>query len=188
MKLGHIGGVNPYNIYHKPIGTNKKSSASDKNTFATQLDTYIASQSLANAANPTMANKLWGDTNHAADSIRKLVESAVGRSNASGQGFWAVRANDVRLSSADRAHAQSLINEDGFFGVKQTTDRLIGFAKSLIGDNVSGGQIEKMRAAVQTGFNQVARMFGGFDRLPDVSKQTHDAVMMAFDNWKSAAA
>ena len=185
MRPGQIAGINAYAAYHKPIGTNKKSSAPESNTFASILDTFIPSSSLAAAENPLKATAFWNETNHAAESVKKLVESSIGRSSASGQGFWSVRAADIKLSSADRAHAQSLISENGFFGVKQTTDRLIGFAKSLVGEDANEADIEKMRNAVQKGFDQAAKMFGGFDRLPEVSKQTYEAVMSAFDHWKS---
>jgi len=45
-----------------------------------------------------------------------------------------------------------------------------------------------MRAAVQKGFDEVARMFGGFDKLPQVTKDTHAAIMNAFDEWKAGGA
>jgi hypothetical protein len=78
-----------------------------------------------------------------------------------------------------------MISEDGFFGVKQTTARIMDFAKALVGEGASEKQIENMRAAVQKGFDEVARMFGGFDNLPEVTKQTHAAIMQAFDDWKA---
>ena len=43
-----------------------------------------------------------------------------------------------------------------------------------------------MRSAVQKGFDEVAKMFGGFDKLPDVTKDTYNAIMQAFDNWLTA--
>jgi len=45
-----------------------------------------------------------------------------------------------------------------------------------------------MRAAVQKGFDEVARMFGGFDKLPEVSKKTYEAIMKAFDEWLNGGA
>jgi len=113
----------------------------------------------------------------------------LGKDDASGQGFWAVRAKGgFKLSEADRAQAQEMIGEDGFFGVKQTTARIMDFAKALVGTDASEKDIENMRAAVQKGFDEVARLFGGFDKLPDVTKQTYDAIMKAFDDWKSGGA
>ena len=87
------------------------------------------------------------------------------------------------LNEVDRAQAQELIGEEGFFGVKQTTARIMDFAKALVGVNAGEDKIELMRDAVQKGFDEVARMFGGFDNLPDVSKKTYEAIMKAFDEW-----
>jgi hypothetical protein len=36
---------------------------------------------------------------------------------------------------------------------------------------------------VQKGFDEVAKLFGGFDRLPEVTKQTYEKIMQAFDEW-----
>ncbi|MDR2590019.1 MAG: hypothetical protein LBC71_03405, partial [Oscillospiraceae bacterium] len=102
-----------------------------------------------------------------------------------GQGFWAKRASNIKLSEADRAQAQELVSDKGFFGVEQTTNRIMDFAKALVGSGAGDAQIENMRKAVQKGFDDVARMFGGFDKLPSVTKDTHAAIMKAFDDWKS---
>jgi len=135
-----------------------------------------------------MASRLCEETNYAANAIRKLVASAIGKQDGTGQGFWAIRAGgQIKLSESDRAQAQQMISEDGFFGVKQTTARILSFAKALVGEDASEETIEKMRAATQKGFDEVARLFGGFDKLPDVTKDTYASVMKAFDDWKAAA-
>jgi len=188
MKTGNIGGTNPYNSYQNTVNANKKSTNTANDIIKTPVDTFTPSQFVKGAADPAKLDQLWRDTNHAGDAVRKLIASALGKDDASGQGFWAVRAKGIKLSEADRAQAQQLISEDGFFGVKQTTDRLVGFAKAMVGEGASEAQIEKMRAAVQKGFDEVAKMFGGFDKLPQVTKDTHAAVMKAFDDWKSGGA
>ena len=183
MKTGHIGNVaQQYNQFQKvgKPGANGGKPAND--AFAGPVDTYTPT--VKGAADPATIDRLWKETNHAADAIRKLVASMLGKNDAAGQGFWAVRAGGrFQLSEADRAKAQEMIGEDGFFGVKQTTARIMDFAKALVGDGASEQQIENMRAAVQKGFDEVARMFGGFDKLPQVTQDTYDAIMKAFDEW-----
>jgi len=187
MKTGHInnGHVNTNPILNVP----KVGNAADKTkglTLSDPVDTYTAS--VKGAADPATIDRLWKETNHAGDAIRKLVQSMLGKNDASGQGFWAIRAGGrFKLSEADRAQAQQLISEDGFFGVKQTTARIMDFAKALVGEGASEKQIENMRAAVQKGFDEVAKMFGGFNNLPDVTKDTHTAIMNAFDEWIATA-
>jgi len=188
MKTGNIGGTNPYSNFQPKVNTAKNHTNNTNDIFKAPIDTFTPSQFVKGAADPAKLDQLWRDTNHAGDAVRKLIASALGKDDASGQGFWAVRAKGIKLSEADRAQAQQLISEDGFFGVKQTTDRIMGFAKAMVGEGASDAQIEKMRAAVQKGFDEVARMFGGFDKLPDVTKQTHEAIMKAFDDWKSGGA
>jgi len=190
MKTGNIGNTqNLYNQYQnqnlsKPGKEDGKTAISH---FSTPIDTYTPS--VKGAADPAAIDKLWKDTNYAADALRKLVSSMLGKNDASGQGFWAVRARGgYKLSEADRAQAQQMVSEDGFFGVKQTTARIMDFAKALVGEGASDDKIESMRAAVQKGFDEVARMFGGFDKLPDVTKDTYSAIMKAFDDWKAGGA
>ena len=184
MKTGNIGGTNPYSNYQQTQNASKKQQPPAADLFKAPVDTFTPSKFVKGAADPGKLDQLWRDTDHAMDAVRKLISSAIGANDATGQGFWARRAGNIKLNDADRAQAQQLVSEDGFFGVKQTTDRLIGFAKAMVGEGASDAQIEKMRAAVQKGFDEVARMFGGFDKLPDVTKKTHEAIMKAFDDWK----
>ena len=188
MKTGNIGGTNPYSNYQQTQNAGKKHTPPAADLFKAPVDTFTPSKFVKGAADPGKLDQLWRDTDYAIDAVRKLISSALGASDGTGQGFWAIRAGNLKLNEADRAQAQELISEDGFFGVKQTTERLIGFAKAMVGEGASEKQIENMRAAVQKGFDEVARMFGGFDKLPQVTKDTHAAVMQAFDDWKSGGA
>ena len=188
MKTGNIGGANPYNNFQNTLNSPKTHKEAATDFWKPPVDTFTPSKHVKGAADPAKIDQLWRDTTHAMDAVRKLLSSALGKDDASGQGFWASRAKNIKLSESDRAQAQQLISEDGFFGVKQTTDRIMNFAKAMVGEGASEGQIEKMRAAVKKGFDEVARMFGGFDKLPDVTKKTYESIMNAFDSWKSGGA
>ena len=190
MNAGNIGHVKyaeqQYNQHQNVIKPGSKNENETDNFLSNLVDKYTPS---VYAKDPATLEKLWNETNYMADAVRKLVASAIGREDASGQGFWAHKVrHGFKLSEADRAQAQELISEDGFFGVKQTTARIMDFAKALVGENASEHDIENMRAAVQKGFDEVAKMFGGFDKLPQVSKDTYDAIMKAFDEWLGAGA
>ena len=192
MKTGNVGGTNPYSNIQNTAHANKTHNHNKKNlandVWKPPVDTFTPSANIRGAADPAKLDQLWRDTDHAIEAVRKLLSSALGKNDASGQGFWAIRAGGIKLSEADRAQAQQLISEDGFFGVKQTTDRIMAFAKAMVGEGASDKQIENMRAAVQKGFDEVAKMFGGFDKLPQVTKDTHAAIMSAFDAWKTGGA
>ena len=188
MKTANIGNIqNLYNQYKNAEKPGKEYNKTAGNLFTNPVDTYTSS--VKGAADPAAIDRLWKETNHAADAIRKLVSSMLGKSDASGQGFWAIRAcGSYKLSEADRAEAQQMVGEDGFFGAKQTTDRIMSFAKALVGEGASAEKIENMRAAVQKGFDEVGRMFGGFDKLPSVTKDTYNSIMKSFDDWKAGSA
>ena len=129
-----------HNPYHNQNANktvaNKGGGAPELILFRNPVDTYTPS--VKGAANPEEIDRLWKETNYAGDAVRKLVSSMLGKDDAGGQGFWAVRAGGrFKLSEADRAQAQQMIGEDGFFGVKQTTDRIMSFAKALVGEGAS---------------------------------------------------
>ncbi|WP_250278606.1 hypothetical protein [[Clostridium] colinum] len=77
--------------------------------------------------------------------------------------------------------AKQDISEDGYYGVNQTSERILSFAKAIAGDDPK--KIEEMRNAVDKGFKQVERMWG--DELPEISQKTYDKVMETFDKWQN---
>ena len=188
MKAANIGNAqNVQNLYNQYQNITKPTKEDEKDAaklFTTPVDTYTST--IEGAADPAKIDQLWKDTNHASDAIRKLITSMLGKDDATGQSFWAVRAKGgFKLNETDMAQAQEMIGEDGFFGVNKTTQRIMDFAKALVGADASEKRINLMRDAVHKGFDEVARMFGGFDKLPDVTKQTYEAIMKAFDQWIS---
>ena len=188
MKTNTIGNANAqYLQYQQNVKNEKENKGELLDQLLSPIDKYTPS--VEGAADPATIERLWGETNYAAQAIQRLIQSALGRQDATGQGFWALRARgQFKLSETERAEAQAMIDEDGFFGVKQTTARIMDFAKALVGEGASSDQIEKMRSAVQKGFDAVAGMFGGFDKLPGVTKDTYDAIMKSFDEWAGAGA
>lgn len=79
------------------------------------------------------------------------------------------------------AAAQEAVSEEGEWGVTKTAERILSFAKSVIGDDES--KIDKIRAAVEQGFNEATKALGG--KLPEISEKTYAAVMAEFDRWKA---
>ena len=75
------------------------------------------------------------------------------------------------------------IAEDGYWGVSQTSQRILDFATALTGGDPD--KIEEMRAAFQKGFKQAEKTWGG--QLPDISQRTYDAVMKGFDDMAAAS-
>lgn len=89
----------------------------------------------------------------------------------------------VTVDEATRKKAQEDISEDGYWGVKKTSDRIIDFAKALTGNDAS--KIGLMRDAFEKGFKQATKTWG--KELPSISQQTYKAVMDKFDAWEKEA-
>ncbi len=84
---------------------------------------------------------------------------------------------EYTVDAATQKKAQEAISEDGYWGVKQTSDRIVSFATALAGNDSK--QLEKMRDAFLKGYKQAEKTWGG--KLPDISQRTYDAVLEKFD-------
>ena len=93
------------------------------------------------------------------------------------------RKRNYNEEPATRLQAQQDISEDGYWGVNQTSDRIVSFATALTGGDPD--KIEEMRAAFQKGYKQAEQTWGG--KLPEISQRTYDAVLEKFDKLAAEA-
>ncbi len=87
--------------------------------------------------------------------------------------------NLKNVSQADIDKAKEDISEDGYWGVKQTSQRMFDFACALAGDDVN--KMKEMQAAMEKGFKQVTKAWGG--KLPDICQETMAAANKLFDDY-----
>lgn len=87
--------------------------------------------------------------------------------------------NLKHVSEADIKKAQEDISEDGYWGVKQTSQRLFDFASALAGDDVD--KMKEMQKAMEKGF-KLARKDWGQD-LPSICKDTINAANKLFEDY-----
>lgn len=87
----------------------------------------------------------------------------------------------IEVDEATAKQAQEDISEDGYWGVKQTSERILDFAKALAGND--SAKAEQMREAITQGYEEAAKLWGG--DLPEISQKTYDAVMKGIDEWKA---
>lgn len=85
----------------------------------------------------------------------------------------------IKIDDATRASAQAEISEDGFWGVKQTSSRIVDFAKAISGEDKS--KLDILKSAIKDGFDSAKDYFGG--NLPAISQETYDSVITSLDNW-----
>ncbi len=110
--------------------------------------------------------------------VEKLISQQAGKVDQANGSIWdMLRKGQVEVDPETRAQAQADIAEDGYWGVKQTSDRIVEFAQALAGDDPE--KLGKMRDAFLKGYEMAEKTWGG--KLPEISQQTYDAVLDKFD-------
>lgn len=98
--------------------------------------------------------------------------------------IWKFLASgEYTVTEAAKLQAQEDIAENGYWGVEQTSDRILDFAKALAGNDVS--KADELFEAFKKGYSEATKSWGR--DLPDISKQTYDAVEKKFEAWKKEA-
>lgn len=123
------------------------------------------------------------DAEDRTNQLRSMVQQMMGNQGGKiGQAddMWRFLAKgNFTVSPEVKAQAQKDIADDGYWGVNQTSDRIVEFAKALVGDDPD--KAEEMRAAFEKGFKVATKSWG--KELPSISQRTYDAVMDKFDDW-----
>ena len=136
--------------------------------------------------NTELVAKLKADAEARTAQMRSLVEKMMmGQGQAFGtasdDAMWKFLAGGkFTVSAAAKAQAQADIADGGYWGVNQTSDRILDFAKALSGGDPD--KMEDMKNAFIKGYKQATGTWG--KDLPDISSRTYDAVMEKFDKWK----
>ena len=87
--------------------------------------------------------------------------------------------NLKNVSAADIEQAKKDISDDGYWGVKQTSQRLFDFAAALAGDDVD--KMKEMQAALEKGFKMATKAWG--KELPEISQETFKAANQLFEDY-----
>lgn len=86
---------------------------------------------------------------------------------------------EIEYTAEDVEQAKIDVAEGGYWSAKETSDRLVEFAKTI-----SGGDSEKaemLKDAFIKGFEEIKEMFGA--ELPELSENTYDLTIEKFENW-----
>lgn len=103
---------------------------------------------------------------------------------AQGDDMWRrIASGNFTVDAQTKAEAQEAISEDGYWGVKQTSQRIFDFAYALAGDDPE--KMKKMQDAVEKGFEQATKSWGG--KLPSITDETHSAIGDLFDSYYEKA-
>ncbi len=138
--------------------------------------------------NVDLVNKLKADAEARTSQLRSLVEKLIsGQGNAIGNAddIWSfLRTGNFTVDAETKAQAQADIAEDGYWGVEQTSERILDFAKALSGGDPS--KAEELKDAFIKGFKQATKTWGG--ELPEISQRTYDATIKKFEDWAANVA
>ena len=85
-----------------------------------------------------------------------------------------------KFSAEDIAQAQKDTAEDGYWGVEQTSDRLVKFAVALTGGDPD--KLDGMIAAFEKGYGEAEKQWGG--TLPELAQRTREATLKKFQDLK----
>ncbi len=94
--------------------------------------------------------------------------------------FWRqIASGNFTVDAKTKAEAQQAISEDGYWGVKQTSQRIFDMAKAIAGEDTA--MMKKMQDAVEKGFDQATASWG--KSLPSICQDTHSAINDMFDDY-----
>ena len=149
--------ANDVGVVYEP----SKAKDSKKTNYSSVVSNMKKEQSTKNQQLQNLVNQLLGKQANKYTSLADLFKN-------------------INADPATVAQAQKDISEDGYWGVTQTSDRLVSMAQALSGGDAT--KADEMIAAVKKGFDQATKAWG--DELPDICKQTIDAAVDKLTKWR----
>ena len=194
MSISSINGVNGYTAV-KTAETEKASKAAETTEKQVRDDGVVFEKS--NETKKDSAHQIYNKDNVIAklkadqqsrlDSMNSLVQKLLGKqaekfdlANGSNlaETFRQV-AGKVDQQTIDEAKAS--VAEDGYWGVNQTSDRLVSMAIALAGGDTD--KADTMMAAIEKGYKQATKAWG--EDLPQICQDTMEATRQKMDDWKN---
>lgn len=178
-------GINPgilqrYTAESYSESRQSETVTTDKALFS--VDTVTLSYSTESVSTYDNSMTLQGVHNDGFDLLRGLVMNMLKEQGLSlniPTGNTEPGMEEINLEEITPQEAEQLIADDGYFGVEQTSDRIVEFAKGIAGGDPA--RIDAIKAGIDKGFNEAKQAFG--DWLPDISYSTYDRVMEKLDDW-----
>lgn len=161
----------------------KADTRSDSTGVIYEKSSSSQTQSTKSSQRSAIIAQMKADADNRTAQLRGIVEqmmskqgSAIGKADS----MWSFLAGgNFTVDAETQAQAQKDIADDGYWGVSQTSDRILDFAKALSGGDKT--KAEELIDAFKKGFQQATKSWG--KTLPDISQRTYDAVLEKFDTW-----
>ena len=131
-------------------------------------------------------DSLIAEADKATENLRKLVEKLILKqtkfidSIESKQARSSIHTNNGKTPTVEEVdQAKQAISEDGPFGVKAVSDRLVDFAITVSGGDKT--KLAELTNAIECGFEEARKAFGG--ELPEICNQTYNETMRKLNDW-----
>ena len=171
-------------------GTTSKASFSNTAAVYEKTSANKDSVSVKNSATDRSAiiAQMKADTEARMQQLTDIVrQSMQGQGNALAMtdDIWHYLAsgNFENVDEAAIQQAKEDISENGYWGVDQTSSRIVDFAIALSGNDTS--KAEELIKAFKKGYDEATSAWG--KELPEISSKTYDAVLEKFDQWKNGS-
>lgn len=130
-----------------------------------------------------IVKQLQADAEQRNASMMNMVQKVLGQQTAYSTGdnsIWRFLAGgNFTVDAKTKAEAQEAISEDGYYGVKKTSERLFEMAQALAGDDED--KMKEMQEAIKKGYKQATAAWG--KDLPSICQDTMNAVDELFDGY-----
>lgn len=181
---GAVSSVNGYQSYQtKKPEANETKREEQAAVYEKSADTKKATYSVAKMSEKDRAALVSQLKSEQADRQQQLVsivnDMMLKQAGAQYSVWKFLASGKFEVDAATKAQAEQDISEDGYYGVKQTSERLFDFAMALAGDDVD--KMKEMQAAVEKGFKLATKAWGR--DLPEISHQTLDATNKLFEEY-----
>lgn len=196
LSVNSVSTNKVYSSYNDTTTKTKEKEESKVTKESKDEDSYVKSENkntgiytknkMSESERSELVKQLKADMDARKEQLVNIVNhSLFGQTNAFGkaigdESIWRkLSSGNFTVDPATRAQAKKDIAEDGYWGVKQTSQRLFDFASALAGDDVE--KMKEMQAAMEKGFKKATKAWG--KELPSICSETMSAANKLFDDY-----
>lgn len=168
-----------YNLQAEEIEGNKiHNEAVRVSISAESIKVYLNVKSAEVSKTNTGAQEVLHNIFNKENQNEQYLDFFSGKEMENGFSLESIGYKGKPLDELTKEEAKDLINEDnGFFGITQTSDRVSSFVFGLAKDDIEA--LEESRKGIVQGFEEAKKLFGG--ELPELSYRTQDRTLKLID-------
>ena len=176
-----------YGAYQKSQTSQAKADAASKDVAAVYEKSTVNTKAaysvnkMSDSDRAALVQQLKSEQSQRQAQMTSLVQKMMTEQAGAFDGtMWEFLASgNFTVDEAARKQAEEAISENGYYGVKQTSERLFSFASALAGDDVD--KMKEMQDAMEKGFKQATKAWG--KALPEICGETLDAANKLFEDY-----